>query len=86
MGTAVLDAAYRDAMPAQNAPTLLSGGLEALLRKEWLIANGRGGYASSTLAGVPTRRYHGLLVAAARPPLERWLFLSEVLERVGLNG
>ncbi len=73
-------------MPAQNAPTLLSGGLEALLRKEWLIANGRGGYASSTLAGVPTRRYHGLLVAAARPPLERWLFLSEVLERVGLNG
>jgi predicted glycogen debranching enzyme len=65
---------------------LLANDLDGLLRREWLITNGRGGYASGTLAGVPTRRYHGLLVAAARPPLERWLFLSGLLERVGVGG
>ena len=55
---------------------------DAQLEREWLITNGRGGYASGTVLGLPTRRYHGLLVAAARPPLERWLLLSAVLERV----
>ncbi len=52
------------------------------LSREWLLSNGRGGFASGTVVGVPTRRYHGLLVASARPPLERWLLLSAVLERV----
>jgi glycogen debranching enzyme len=36
---------------------------ELLLRREWLVTNGLGGYASGTIAGVPTRRYHGLLIA-----------------------
>ena len=58
---------------------------ERQITREWLLTNGRGGFAAGTLAGVPTRRYHGLLIAAARPPLERWLFLSSVLERVTLN-
>ncbi|HSW45907.1 MAG TPA: glycogen debranching enzyme N-terminal domain-containing protein, partial [Phycisphaerae bacterium] len=53
------------------------------LSREWLLTNGRGGFASGTSIGVPTRRYHGLLVAAARPPLERWMLLSATLERVG---
>ncbi len=59
---------------------------DAQIRREWLITNGRGGYASSTVLGIPTRRYHGLLVAAARPPLERWMLLSSLLERVEVGG
>lgn len=56
------------------------------LSREWLLTNGRGGFASGTLLGIPTRRYHGLLVAAARPPLERWMLLSATLERVESMG
>ncbi len=56
------------------------------LQREWLIGNGRGGYASGTSVGIPTRKYHGLLVAAARPPLQRWLLLSAVLDKVGISG
>ena len=59
---------------------------ERHITREWLITNGRGGYASGTVLGISTRRYHGLLVAAARPPLERWLLLSATLERVGVSG
>jgi glycogen debranching enzyme len=40
------------------------GNLEAALRREWLETNGLGGFASSTINGINTRRYHGLLVAA----------------------
>ena len=46
----------------------LCGDLPTGLRREWLVTNGLGGYVSSTLAGVNTRRYHGLLVAALTPP------------------
>ena len=56
----------------------------ALVRREWLITNSLGGYASGTLAGIPTRRYHGLLVAALPAPVGRTLMLgqlSEVLRR-----
>lgn len=51
-------------------------------RREWLIANGIGGYASGTLAGLPTRGYHGLLVAALDPPVGRTVMLVTVLETV----
>lgn len=47
---------------------------------EWLEANGIGGYASSTVAGAHTRRYHGLLVASMRPPVERNVVLSKLDE------
>lgn len=60
--------------------------LGVTLQKEWLITNGRGGYASGTAVGIPTRKYHGLLVAAARPPLQRWLLLSATLEKIGVSG
>jgi predicted glycogen debranching enzyme len=52
--------------------------------REWLIANGLGGYASSTALGANTRAYHGLLVAALDPPADRRLLLSSLDE--GLNG
>jgi len=55
------------------------------LDREWLLTNGRGGFASGTPVGVPTRRYHGLLVASARPPLQRWMLLSALLERVSVG-
>src|SRR5262245_17965424 len=47
-------------------------------RREWLHTNGAGAYASSTLAGMHSRRYHGLLVAALDPPRGRHVFLSHV--------
>lgn len=47
-------------------------------RREWLHTNGAGAYASSTLAGMHTRRYHGLLVAALNPPRARHVVLSHV--------
>lgn len=49
---------------------------ETLTAREWLVANGLGGYASGTLSGVPTRRYHGLLIAALPAPLGRTLMLG----------
>lgn len=48
--------------------------------REWLETNGIGGYASSSVAGANTRRYHGLLVAATRPPLGRMVLLSKFEE------
>jgi len=55
-----------------------------LLTREWLVTNGLGGYASGTVAGVLTRRYHGLLVAALPAPIGRMLMLSRLWERVRL--
>jgi predicted glycogen debranching enzyme len=51
---------------------------------EWLETNGLGGYASSTVSGANSRRYHGLLVASLRPPLERRVVLSKLEERIVL--
>ena len=50
--------------------------------REWLVGNGLGGYASSTLCGSNTRAYHGLLVAALQPPKDRWLLLSFLDEEI----
>jgi predicted glycogen debranching enzyme len=51
-----------------------------LSSKEWLLTNGLGGYASSSLSGANTRRYHGLLVAALNPPTGRTVMVSKVEE------
>ncbi|HQE97029.1 MAG TPA: amylo-alpha-1,6-glucosidase, partial [Methanothrix sp.] len=50
--------------------------------REWLVGNGLGGYASSTLCCSNTRAYHGLLVAALQPPKDRWLMLSFLDEEI----
>lgn len=55
-------------------------------RREWLEANGLGGWASSTLSGAHTRRYHGLLVAATKPPVGRQVLLSKLDETLHING
>ncbi len=56
----------------------------AWLTHEWLVTNGLGGYASGTVAGVATRRYHGYLIAALANPLGRTVMLGGVHERVML--
>ena len=53
-------------------------------RREWLVTNGLGGYASGTVAGVMTRRYHGLLIAALPAPIGRLVMFNHLLERVRL--
>ena len=56
--------------------------LEALTSMEWLVTNRLGSYASSTVLGAHTRRYHGLLVAATLPPVGRQVVLSQLREQV----
>jgi predicted glycogen debranching enzyme len=60
--------------------------LESAENREWLTTNGIGGYASGTVAGMLTRRYHGLLVAALKPPLGRTLLLSKLEEAATYVG
>jgi predicted glycogen debranching enzyme len=55
---------------------------EGVLGKEWLETNGLGGYASSTIPGIRTRKYHGLLVAATDPPVGRMLLVAGLEETV----
>jgi len=54
--------------------------VEAAMGREWLVTNGLGGYASGTVAGVNTRRYHGLLVASLNPPVQRIVLLAALEE------
>jgi len=54
--------------------------LDAGLSREWLVTNGLGGFASGTVAGVNTRRYHGLLVASLNPPVQRMVLLAALEE------
>jgi len=54
--------------------------LDNALTREWLETNGVGGFSSSTIVGLNTRRYHGLLVAATRPPVGRMVLLSKLEE------
>src|SRR5437667_4303692 len=60
--------------------------LGAALSREWLETNGLGGFSSSTIAGMNTRRYHGLLTAATKPPIGRFLLLSKFEETVVIGG
>jgi predicted glycogen debranching enzyme len=60
--------------------------IERALNLEWLVTNGLGGYAFSTIVGTNTRRYHGLLVAAPTSPRERLVLLSKVDEEVESDG
>jgi predicted glycogen debranching enzyme len=59
---------------------------EGAERKEWLVTNGLGGFAASTITGLNTRRYHGLLVAALQPPVRRFLLVSKLDEDLWIDG
>jgi len=59
---------------------------EDAIHQEWLITNGLGGYASSTILGMNTRKYHGLLVAAMRPPRDRVVCLAKLDEEISTGN
>src|SRR5574344_255437 len=63
----------------------IDGNIKKKLNREWIITNGIGGYASSTIIGVNTRKYHGLLVAPLTPPARRFLILSKVDESIEVD-
>jgi len=60
--------------------------VDEALDREWLVTNGLGGYASSTVLGVNTRKYHGLLVAALNPPINRWVLLTKLDEELKIGA
>src|SRR5580658_31991 len=62
------------------------GNLAEATAREWLETNGIGGFASSTIIGLNTRRYHGLLVAATKPPVGRLVLLSKLEEALFIDG
>ena len=64
----------------------LCGDLACGLRREWLVTSGVGGYASGTVAGVNTRSYHGLLVAALTPPVDRTVLVGGLGEWATYDG
>jgi predicted glycogen debranching enzyme len=87
----------RSARPVEPPQTILDaplvtfgraicGDLEAGLCREWLVTNGLGGYASGTLNGITTRRYHGLLVAALEPPVARTVLVASMVEQARYDG
>ena len=65
--------------------TALCTRLDESETREWLLSDGLGGYAAGTVAGSPTRRYHGLLLAATNPPAGRTLLVHSVHERIMLG-
>jgi predicted glycogen debranching enzyme len=56
------------------------------MQEEWLVTNGLGGYASSTVLGINTRKYHGLLIAALHPPRDRTVCLAKLDEEACVGG
>ena len=60
--------------------------LHAATSREWLETNGLGGFSSSTIIGLNTRRYHGLLTAATKPPVGRIVMLSKLEETLVIDG
>src|SRR5215203_1564184 len=72
----MIDPIRRIAWPADHTNA------EANATREWLVTNALGGYASGTVAGVITRRYHGMLIAALAAPFGRTVMLSHIAEQV----
>ena len=64
----------------------ICGNVHSASRREWLVTNGIGGFASGKISGILTRRYHGLLFAALKPPLGRTLLVAKLDETVTYDG
>lgn len=69
-----------------HLPRRLCADVNAALAREWLVTNGVGGFAAGTVAGALTRRYHGLLFAALKPPLGRTLLVAKLDETATVDG
>jgi len=72
-------------LPRMSLDDKILQNIDDALRHEWLITDGLGGYASSTSLGLNTRKYHGLLVAALNPPVNRHVLLSKLDEEVEIG-
>lgn len=72
--------------PAMNLDRKALSQFENAIQKEWIITNGLGGYSSSTVLGVNTRKYHGLLVSAFCPPGDRRVCLAKLDEEVTIRN
>ncbi len=73
-------------LPKINIGSNFLSNIAEALKREWLIPNGLGGYASSTVLGINTRKYHGLLVAAFNPPTDRRVLLTQLEEEIRVNN
>jgi predicted glycogen debranching enzyme len=73
-------------LPELTYPKELIARFSEGIAQEWLVTNGLGSYASSSLLGINTRKYHGLLVAALNPPGERTVCLSKLDEDLIIDG
>ncbi|MBN2590667.1 MAG: glycogen debranching enzyme family protein [Sedimentisphaerales bacterium] len=60
--------------------------IDNLLNRQWLLTNGYGGYASSSISGCNTSSYHGLLIGALNPPVKRVMALSNCIDTVVCDG
>jgi predicted glycogen debranching enzyme len=69
-------------LPVRKLPRNASMNLE----NEWLVTNGLGGYSGGAVAGFPTRRYHGILVASLPPPFGRTILLNHLSERLQIDA
>ncbi len=54
--------------------------------REWIVTNGLGGYASLSYKLTNTRKYHGLLIASLNPPTQRWVFVSNIFDKITLDS
>ena len=72
-------------MPVRIGPAVCRD-FEQSIAREWLVTNGLGGFASGTVSGANSRRYHGLLVASLRPPVQRVVLLAATEEWLVVDG
>jgi glycogen debranching enzyme len=85
------DSRNRASFPEDQSPFIkfdreICANLVAAESREWLVTNGLGSFASGTISGILTRRYHGLLVAALDPPRKRTLLVTKIDEIASLGG
>ncbi len=71
-----------DSLSKMEIGTDVLSNLEEAMGLEWVVPNGLGGYASSTVLGINTRKYHGVLVASFNPPVDRRVVLSKLDEQI----
>jgi len=73
-------------LPKINVGQGVLSDVNEALSREWLVTNGLGGYSSSTVLGINTRKYHGLLVAAFNPPVNRWVLLTKLDDELKIGN
>jgi predicted glycogen debranching enzyme len=80
------DKSAKEFLPKISLEQGFLSNVEAAIKREWITTNGLGGYASSTVLGINTRKYHGLLVASFNPPTDRRVLLTQLNEEVQVNN